>query len=117
MAKTKYIAVDPDGGEHNRSTDRTYTHAVLVYSLSWQQDRDYLIRTIEYISGWDVEKSPHKTSRLAELQAALDACTGQRTWGCYGFCGRHDLAVKTAAKVQKARKDGDRVEIVEAVQQ
>jgi hypothetical protein len=30
MAKTTYIATAPDGSEHRRTTDRTYTHAVLV---------------------------------------------------------------------------------------
>lgn len=30
MAKTTYIATAPDGSEHRRTTDRTYTHAVLL---------------------------------------------------------------------------------------
>lgn len=30
MAKTTYIATAPDGSQHRRATDRTYTHAVLV---------------------------------------------------------------------------------------
>jgi hypothetical protein len=27
---TTYVATAPDGSEHTRKTDRTYTHAVLV---------------------------------------------------------------------------------------
>ena len=30
MTKTTYVATAPDGSEHTRKTDRTYTHAVLV---------------------------------------------------------------------------------------
>ncbi|SFJ33438.1 hypothetical protein [Albimonas pacifica] len=30
MAKTTYLAVAPDGSQHTRTTDRDYTHAVLV---------------------------------------------------------------------------------------
>lgn len=30
MTKTTYVATAPDGSEHTRNTDRTYTHAVLV---------------------------------------------------------------------------------------
>ncbi|WP_370313642.1 hypothetical protein [Sagittula sp.] len=30
MTKTTYVATAPDGSQHTRKTDRTYTHAVLV---------------------------------------------------------------------------------------
>jgi hypothetical protein len=30
MTKTTYVAIAPDGSQHARKTDRTYTHAVLV---------------------------------------------------------------------------------------
>jgi hypothetical protein len=30
MTKNTYVAIAPDGSEHTRKTDRTYTHAVLV---------------------------------------------------------------------------------------
>lgn len=32
MTKTTYVATAPDGSEHTRKTDRTYTHAVLLES-------------------------------------------------------------------------------------
>ncbi|MGB3689598.1 MAG: hypothetical protein WBA02_09885 [Jannaschia helgolandensis] len=30
MTKSTYVAIAPDGSEHTRKTDRTYTHAVLL---------------------------------------------------------------------------------------
>ncbi|GAA5071270.1 hypothetical protein N0B44_13260 [Roseibacterium beibuensis] len=30
MSKTTYVAIAPDGSQHTRKTDRTYTHAVLL---------------------------------------------------------------------------------------
>ena len=30
MTKTTYVATAPDGSEHVRKTERTYTHAVLL---------------------------------------------------------------------------------------
>ncbi|CTQ33910.1 hypothetical protein [Jannaschia rubra] len=32
MTKTTYVATAPDGSQHTRKTDRTYTHAVLLES-------------------------------------------------------------------------------------
>lgn len=29
---TQYVAVDPEGGRHTRTSARVYTHAVLVFS-------------------------------------------------------------------------------------
>lgn len=33
--KTTYVATAPDGTEHTRTSNRVYTHAVLVYGPSW----------------------------------------------------------------------------------
>lgn len=59
MKKHTYTATAPDGSTHTRTTDRTYTHAVMVRRDS--SDR----------------------------------------WGCPAFSGRHDLAVKEAARFAK----------------
>ena len=105
-AKTTYIATDPDGGEHTRTTHRTYTHAVLVYTFHYKNDPDYWADLLPRMRTWD------QPERLAKAEADAAKATGEREWLCYGFSGRLDLAQKEAAKVAKHRKPGERVEIV-----
>ncbi len=95
MAKgTTYLATSPDGDVFTRTSHRLYTHAVLVHRLFWFNDRDYLTRT----NGLNPQ--------------LLEEATGKPSWGCYGWCGRPDLAERLARQAQKNLKPGDRVEIV-----
>jgi len=107
-----YIATDPDGGVHLRETaSRTYSHAVLVHALHWSDDREYLTEHADYL-----ERVGQSPERVAAARAKAAAATNRRQWLLVGFCGRLDLAQKTADRTLKHRKPGDRVEIAEAVE-
>ena len=102
----QYVVTDPDGGEHTRTSARTYTHAVLVHFLHVDNDADYIQASIDRLR-------PHWTAEeIGRLEQKRDAATGERTWAVFGWCGRPDLALKEAAKVTKHRQEGDRVEII-----
>jgi len=98
-AKTVYIATDPDGGQHTRTSHRTYTHAVLVKRLNWEDDPVGLAETIERLRPhWTDERGLKK---LAEYEAKLAVASGKATWYAHTFCGRPDLALKAAATITK----------------
>lgn len=74
LKRYTYRATLPDGKVVTRTTTRNYTHIVAI-----------LYPTTNY----DVERG--------------STFTGEFHWGMFGWCGRLDLAQKTAAKYQAFR--------------
>lgn len=108
MSKTTYIATAADGTEHTRTTDRVYTHAVLIYRMHYSNDPAYWSELIATMETWN------QPERLAETKAEAAKATGEPEWMLSGFCGRYDLAVKLAEKKRQQYPTAT-VEIVEAV--
>lgn len=116
-SKRTISVIDPNGVAHHRTTARTYTHAVLVKELTTvkvaehrAQAARYTARADEYEAEWArpasessnrCHQSPEcvarhrKDAAQAEVFAQQLEATGHTyTYGVWGWCGRHDLAVK-----------------------
>lgn len=89
--KTTYVATAPDGTEITRGTNRTYTHAVLVYS----DDTEY-VRDAD--GGYVFEERLTADGKPYRLRA--ERIIGQ-SWGQLSFNGSKELAVKNAASWAK----------------
>lgn len=110
-----YKVTDSFGGVHTRSTERTYTHAVLV--------RDRLVD--EIAQAWEsyawarrqnnLERIAEGDARIAELQAQYSVSPDglEPKWDVLGWCGRHDLAEKLIAANRKGSRQFAAFAIVE----
>ncbi|TJV68607.1 MAG: hypothetical protein E5X76_28925 [Mesorhizobium sp.] len=151
MPKTVYIAIDPNGVEHTRTTDRIYTHIVVAQrskaaalasanDKGWRATERSNYEYAQKIAAGD-DPYPARTymsadrftaEQIAEEQARVDAENAKRlaqaladtsvtleryhldrlaervaraeagdyvSYVNHGWCGRHDLALKLAAKI------------------
>lgn len=119
MAKTKYFVVDPTGATHTRTSERAYTHTVLV-----RYSREHAMQEAEATyaydkSNWEYyQREPSDSvygkmavgKTLDEYLAAVRADRIQRVdetdytkWDNAGWCGSLELAKKLQAAERNNR--------------